>query len=107
MMDDEKSGGMAIGVRHLESILRMSESFAKMKLRSHVSNADVDAAINVMVSSFVSAQKISIAGPMRKVLLPLPSFSHFLVLVFFFSFLISVMMMVMIMMVMVMNDGNR
>ena len=46
-------------VRHLESILRISESFAKMRLSDYCSSADIDRAIAVAIESFVGSQKVS------------------------------------------------
>ncbi|KAA8906125.1 MCM2/3/5 family-domain-containing protein [Sphaerosporella brunnea] len=54
------TGSFPITVRHLESIFRLSEAFAKMRLSEFVSSGDVDAAIKVTVESFVQAQKVSI-----------------------------------------------
>ncbi|PNS14364.1 DNA replication licensing factor mcm2 [Sphaceloma murrayae] len=53
------TGAYPITVRHLESILRISESFAKMRLSDYCSSADIDRAIAVAVDSFVGSQKIS------------------------------------------------
>ena len=39
------SHGMPIAVRHLESIIRMSEAHAMMHLREYVNEDDVDTAI--------------------------------------------------------------
>ena len=39
------SHGMPIAVRHLESIIRMSEAHATMHLRQYVNDDDVDTAI--------------------------------------------------------------
>ena len=58
------SGGVPIAVRHIESVMRMAEASAKMHLRDHVREDDVDLAIKVMLESFMQAQKVSI----RKVL---------------------------------------
>jgi len=46
-------------VRHLESILRISESFAKMRLSDYCSSVDIDRAIAVAIDSFVGSQKVS------------------------------------------------
>jgi DNA replication licensing factor MCM2 len=46
-------------VRHLESILRISESFAKMRLSEYCNTSDIDRAIAVAVDSFVGSQKVS------------------------------------------------
>lgn len=48
-----------IQVRHLESILRISESFAKMRLSEYCSSLDIDRAIAVAIDSFVGSQKVS------------------------------------------------
>lgn len=54
------TGSYPITVRHLESMIRMAEASAKMHLREYVRSDDIDLAIQVMVGSFVSAQKSSI-----------------------------------------------
>jgi DNA replication licensing factor MCM2 len=38
-------GGIPIAVRHIESVLRMSEAYAKMHLRDYVRTEDIDFAI--------------------------------------------------------------
>lgn len=53
------TGSFPITVRHLESIIRLSESFAKMRLSDYVSKEDIDRAIKVSIDSFIGAQKIS------------------------------------------------
>lgn len=45
-------------MRYLESMIRMSEAFARMQLSENVSQADIDRAISVMATSFTSTQKI-------------------------------------------------
>lgn len=59
------ASGMPVAVRHLESIIRMSEAHAAMHLRDHVDDADVDAALRVMLGSFVSTQKLASQKAMR------------------------------------------
>ncbi|WPH00579.1 DNA replication licensing factor mcm2 [Acrodontium crateriforme] len=53
------TGAYPITVRHLESILRISESFAKMRLSEYCSSQDIDRAIAVAIDSFVGSQKVS------------------------------------------------
>lgn len=61
------TGSFPITVRHLESIIRMAEASAKMALREYVRSDDVDMAIEVVVGSFVSAQKTSIKKTLERV----------------------------------------
>lgn len=60
------TGSFPITVRHLESILRIAESFAKMRLSEFVSSWDLDRAIKVVVDSFVDAQKISVRRQLHR-----------------------------------------
>ncbi|KAI5479526.1 minichromosome maintenance protein 2 [Pseudohyphozyma bogoriensis] len=60
------TGSYPITVRHLESIIRMSEAAAKMHLREFVRSDDIDLAIRVTVNSFVSAQKSSIKKQLER-----------------------------------------
>ncbi|KAK3074074.1 MCM DNA helicase complex subunit [Teratosphaeriaceae sp. CCFEE 6253] len=53
------TGAYPITVRHLESILRIAESFAKMRLAEACTARDIDRAIAVAVDSFVGSQKVS------------------------------------------------
>jgi len=46
-------GGIPIAVRHIESVIRMSEAFAKIHLRDFVKAEDIDFAIKMMVTSFI------------------------------------------------------
>lgn len=54
------TGSFPITVRHLESILRIAESFAKMRLSDFVSQNDLNRAIKVSIDSFVGAQKVTV-----------------------------------------------
>jgi DNA replication licensing factor MCM2 len=56
-----------ITVRYLESIIRMAEAFARMHLRDVVRQDDIDHAISVTISSFISAQKQTVQQSLRKV----------------------------------------
>ncbi|CAI4054991.1 hypothetical protein SKDZ_02G0840 [Saccharomyces kudriavzevii ZP591] len=60
------TGSFPITVRHLESILRIAESFAKMRLSEFVSSYDLDRSIKVVVDSFVDAQKVSVRRQLRR-----------------------------------------
>jgi len=46
-------GGIPIAVRHIESVIRMSEAWAKMHLRDHVRTDDIDNAIEMLLNSFL------------------------------------------------------
>jgi DNA replication licensing factor MCM2 len=61
------SGSIPITVRHIESIIRISEAHARMHLREYVNEDDVNMAIRVAIESFVDTQKYSITKTMRKV----------------------------------------
>ncbi len=58
--------GMPVAVRHVESIIRMSEARAAMRLSEHVSTEDIDAAIAVMLASFIGTQKLSVQKSLQK-----------------------------------------
>ncbi|KAI8826242.1 MCM2/3/5 family-domain-containing protein [Fimicolochytrium jonesii] len=60
------TGGIPITVRYLESIVRMSEAFARMHLRDFVRQDDVDRAISVTIRSFISSQKYSVKKQMER-----------------------------------------
>jgi DNA replication licensing factor MCM2 len=64
--ESEYSQGMPIAVRHLESIIRMSEAHARMHLREYVVDDDIDTAIRCMLESFISTQKTSVQKAMRR-----------------------------------------
>lgn len=61
-----QTGSFPITIRHLESILRIAESFAKMRLSEFVSSSDLDRAIHVTVDSFIGTQKISVKKQLQK-----------------------------------------
>ncbi|XP_002740276.1 DNA replication licensing factor mcm2-like [Saccoglossus kowalevskii] len=60
------TGSIPITVRHIESMIRMAEAHAKMHLRGHVNEDDVNMAIRVMLESFIDTQKFSVMRSMRK-----------------------------------------
>ena len=59
------TGGLPISVRHIESIIRLSEAHAKLRLRQHVTAEDVDVGIRLMLESFISSQKFAIMRQLR------------------------------------------
>jgi len=59
-------GGIQISVRHIESVLRMSEAHAKMHLRDYVRSDDIDVGINMLLESFLQSQKVSVARQLTK-----------------------------------------
>jgi DNA replication licensing factor MCM2 len=61
-----RTGGMPVAVRHLESMIRMAESHARMHLRDAVTGDDMAVAIRCMVESFVSTQKASAQRDLRR-----------------------------------------
>lgn len=64
--ESEISGGIPIAVRHIESLMRMSEAAARMRLSPVVSDSDVTVAIRVMLESFISAQRFSVMRALRR-----------------------------------------
>merc|ERR1711935_820967 len=54
------TGSIPITVRHIESMIRIAESHAKMHLREFVSEDDVNMAMRVMLESFIDTQKYSV-----------------------------------------------
>lgn len=64
--ESDLAGGIPIAVRHLESLIRISESFAKMHLREYVRADDIDNAIKIILESFLMSQKSSISKNLRK-----------------------------------------
>ncbi|CAI4221021.1 unnamed protein product [Auanema sp. JU1783] len=60
------TGSVAITVRHVESMIRLSEAHAKLHLRSYVNDEDVQVASRIMVECFVNTQKASIMRSMKK-----------------------------------------
>lgn len=59
------TGSLPITVRHIESVIRMSEAHARMHLRDSVQDVDVNMAIRMMLESFIDAQKFSVTKKMK------------------------------------------
>merc|ERR1712013_6921 len=60
------TGSIPITVRHIESMIRIAESHAKMHLREFVSEDDVNMAMRVMLESFIDTQKYSVMKNMKR-----------------------------------------
>lgn len=60
------SGGMPIALRHLESIVRLAEAHARLHLREHVREDDINTAIAVILESFFTSQKFSLMRQLRR-----------------------------------------
>lgn len=60
------TGSIPITVRHVESMIRLAEARARLHLRQHVNDEDVNSAIRIILESFVETQKFSIMKSMRK-----------------------------------------
>ncbi|CAI5489540.1 unnamed protein product [Closterium sp. Naga37s-1] len=58
--------GVPIAVRHVESMIRMSEAHARMHLRPFVTDDDVDTAIRVLLESFIGTQKYGVQRALEK-----------------------------------------
>jgi len=61
------TGSIPITVRHIESMIRLAEANARMHLRAHVNDDDVNTAIRIILESFVETQKFSIMKSMKRV----------------------------------------
>uniref|UniRef100_A0A7S0RHF6 DNA replication licensing factor MCM2 n=1 Tax=Pyramimonas obovata TaxID=1411642 RepID=A0A7S0RHF6_9CHLO len=64
--------GVPIAVRHVESLIRMSEANARMHLREYVNDEDVNLAIQTCLHSFIATQKYSVQRTMQR------KFKHYL-----------------------------
>lgn len=68
------AGGIPITVRHIESVVRISEAAARAHLRDRVEKKDIDLAIRVVLDSFCGTQKVSAKNAiLRKFAKYLPS----------------------------------
>lgn len=63
--ESEVSNGIPIAVRHIESIMRISEASARMRLAHMVSDSDLNLAIKTTLESFVTAQKAGVQRTLR------------------------------------------
>lgn len=63
----QQTGGISMTVRHIESIIRLAEAQAKMRLSPVVSNKDIDGAIGMVLESFIQSQKYAVAQRLSKI----------------------------------------
>lgn len=61
-----RSGGAPMTARHMDSLMRITEAFARMELRDYVTEKDVDNAMAIMLESFIQSQKHQVAEELRK-----------------------------------------
>lgn len=62
-----RTASIAITIRNVESMIRIAEAHAKLHLRSHVTDDDVNTATRIMLECFISTQKASVMKQMRSV----------------------------------------
>lgn len=60
------TGSYPITVRHFESIIRISEAFARMELHDFVTEHNIQRAIRVATQSFIGAQKLSVRRSLQQ-----------------------------------------
>lgn len=65
LRQESKHGGIAITVRHMESVIRLSEAHARLHLREFVRDEDVTAAISLFLRCFIQTQKYSLRSAME------------------------------------------
>ncbi|KAF7458384.1 DNA replication licensing factor MCM2 [Cryptosporidium felis] len=63
----QQTGGISMTVRHIESIIRLAEAQAKMRLSPLVSNKDIDGAIGIVLESFIQSQKYAVAQRLSRI----------------------------------------
>lgn len=61
------TNSIPITARHIESIIRCSEAYAKMHLRNHVTTDDVRVSIKAILESFVSTQRQLVRKNMEQI----------------------------------------
>lgn len=66
LRQESKHGGIAITVRHMESVIRLSEAHARLHLRDYVRDEDVMAAISLFLKCYIQTQKYSMRKAMEK-----------------------------------------
>jgi DNA replication licensing factor MCM2 len=85
--ESSNTGSIPITVRHIESIIRISEAHARMHLREYVNEDDVNMAVRIAIESFIDTQKFSIIKTMRRVTLKYIKYLYFIKLLKLFLLL--------------------
>jgi DNA replication licensing factor MCM2 len=70
----QHTGAVPIAVRHIESLFRMAEAYARLHLRDSVQNEDIDFAISVLTEALCNAQKASFRRQWRRLFRPYLTF---------------------------------
>lgn len=65
LRQESKQGGLPITVRHMESVIRLAESHARLHLREFVKDEDVTSAIALFLRCFLQTQKYSLRSAME------------------------------------------
>jgi len=60
------AGGVPVTARFFDTLIRISEASARMELRNHVTQRDVDFAISMALESFIQSQKHAEAEELRR-----------------------------------------
>ena len=61
------TGSVPVTVRQIESMVRIAEAHARIHLRDFVNDDDINVAIQIVLQSFIDAQKYGIKRTMQKV----------------------------------------
>ena len=61
------TGSVPVIVRQIKSMVRISAAHARMHLRDFVNDDDINVAIQIVLQSFIDAQKYGIMRTMKKV----------------------------------------
>jgi len=66
--ESQITNSIPITVRHVESVIRLAEAYAKMHLRDYVNDDDINRAMKTTVLSFIQSQKYSVMKSMKNML---------------------------------------
>lgn len=63
----QATGGVQIGIRHVESLIRIAEAHARIRLHDAVDEDDISFAIKTTLDSFINAQKYAVTKTLSQV----------------------------------------